>query len=92
MTRRKRLLFGGLLFLVGYACGGSGASPVAAAMQLLELGGASLARQLAQAGSPPITPASASPSWSPTTARGTSRSPSRARTGTRPRTAPRSTR
>jgi hypothetical protein len=56
MKRRERLLFGGLLFLVGYACGGSGASPVAAAMQLLELGGASLARQLAEAGSPPITP------------------------------------
>jgi len=56
MDRRERLLFGGLLFLAGFACGGGGPAAVSAAMQLLELGGASLAEQLEQAGAPPITP------------------------------------
>lgn len=55
MRRIERLLFGGMLFLAGYACGGGG-SVVSAAMNLIELGGASLADRLRQAGDPPITP------------------------------------
>lgn len=54
--RRRRILGGALLFLAGWACGGGGTGTVAAAMQLVELGGASLADLLAQAGPPPITP------------------------------------
>lgn len=58
MSRRERVLVGMVLFLSGYACGGGGgaAGVAIAAMQLIELGGASLAEQLEQAGPPPITP------------------------------------
>jgi hypothetical protein len=56
MARRERIVLALLAFAAGYACGGGGADTVAAAMRLLELGGASLAGQLAQAGAPPITP------------------------------------
>jgi hypothetical protein len=53
--RRRRIVTGILLFVTGWACGGGGASAVSAAMQLVELGGASLAEMLGQAGPPPIT-------------------------------------
>ena len=56
MAGRRRIVGGTLLFLAGWACGGGGTSTVAAAMQLIELGGASLAEMLGQAGPPPITP------------------------------------
>ncbi len=54
--RRRRILGSALLFLAGWACGGGGTSAVSAAMQLVELGGASLADMLRQAGPPPIAP------------------------------------
>jgi hypothetical protein len=53
--RRQRIVTGILLFATGWACGGGGATAVSAAMQLIELGGASLAEMLSQAGPPPIT-------------------------------------
>ena len=53
---RRRILGSALLFLAGWACGGGGAGTVSAAMQLIELGGASLADMLAQAGPPAIAP------------------------------------
>ena len=53
---RRRILGSVLLFLAGWACGGGGAGTVSAAMQLIELGGASLADMLAQAGPPAIAP------------------------------------
>lgn len=54
--RRRRVLGGVLLFLAGWACGGGGTSAVSAAMLLVELGGASLADMLRQAGPPAIAP------------------------------------
>jgi hypothetical protein len=56
MARLERLLIFGILFLAGYACGGGGADVGSAAVNLIELGGASLADRLRQAGDPPITP------------------------------------
>ncbi|MEY4948716.1 MAG: hypothetical protein RL698_927 [Pseudomonadota bacterium] len=42
------------VFLAGWACGGGGSAAVAEVSRLIEIGGASLARQLEQAGPPPI--------------------------------------
>ncbi|MBM4245768.1 MAG: hypothetical protein FJ148_18510 [Deltaproteobacteria bacterium] len=55
-ARRRRALGGAALFLAGWACGGGGTSAVSAAMQLVEIGGASLADMLRQAGPPAIAP------------------------------------
>jgi len=44
------------IFLAGWACGGGGESAVAEITRLIEIGGASLSRQLEQAGPPPIEP------------------------------------
>jgi hypothetical protein len=55
--RRFRFSLSGaaVAFLVGYACGGGGGAVARAAQTLFEFGGASLARQLEEAGPPPIT-------------------------------------
>src|SRR5690606_11791883 len=55
MTRFKRSTLALLAFVAGWACGGGGSDGIAAVMRLLELGGASLADMLAQAGPPPIS-------------------------------------
>ncbi len=44
------------IFLSGWACGGGGSTAVAEISRLIEIGGASLAGQLEQAGPPPIAP------------------------------------
>ena len=56
MTRWRTIVGGLALFAVGYACGGGGGgSPSLASPTLVELNGGSLARQLEEAGPPPIT-------------------------------------
>ncbi len=56
MRRFRRVLIVLVLFGAGYACGGHGRDALVAATTLFELGGGSLAEQLAKAGPPPISP------------------------------------
>ncbi len=55
MTRLRTIIVALALFAAGYACGGGGGSSSLAAPTLFELNGGSLARQLEEAGPPPIT-------------------------------------
>jgi hypothetical protein len=55
--RARTTILGFVLFAAGYACGGGGGGGATnAAATLFELNGGSLAHQLQEAGSPPITP------------------------------------
>ncbi|HZR80769.1 MAG TPA: hypothetical protein VFD92_06710 [Candidatus Binatia bacterium] len=54
--RARRAAVAAGMFSAGYACGGGGGEAVVAAMNRIELGGASLAELLSQAGPPEISP------------------------------------